>query len=386
MHKSGYSISDYGGMVRDGVRFTPYVEALRRNITSETVMLDIGAGTGIMSFLAVQLGAKRVYAVEPDVSIEIGKLCAAGIPSADRIIWIRDLSTQIELPEKVDLVVGDLHGVLPFHPGNIPSLADARKRHLKPGGKILPQRDLLYVVPAKSPVEWRTVETPWRTNEFSLNLTPAIPYVVGTWWRAQSNAIKPEQLLATPALWGEVNYQEAESESLSGDLTWTVGREETMDGYYVWFDGVVDDGLEFSNSPLLPELVYGRAFFPLEEQVSVVAGDEVRLRLSVRRMREKFVYRWDTQILASDGTLKASFKQSDFKLMPGQEKELQKTSAEYVPSLNEEGRVEHLILEAMNGTQSSGSIAGALMAAFPRRFSDFDLALAAVSRQAQKYG
>ncbi len=386
MPGGSYSISNYGDMVRDSARFTPYVEALRRNITSDSVMLDIGAGAGIMSFLAVQLGASRVYAVEPDASIEVGKLCAAGIPGADRITWIKDLSTKIDLPEKVDLVVGDLHGVLPFFRGNIPSLADARKRHLKPGGKLLPQRDLLYVAPAASPIECRTVETPWRSNAFSLDLTPAIPYVVGAWWRAQGEAILPEQLLAAPAPWGEVNYQDGGSESLAADLTWPVERAETMDGYYIWFDGVVDDGLTFSNSPLLPELVYGRAFFPLEEPVAVVVGDQVQLRLSVKRMRERFVYRWNTRIVASDGSFKARFQQSDFKLMPGQERELQKASAEYMPSLNEEGQIEHLILGAMNGTQSSGSIAGVLMTAFPGRFTSFELALAAVSRQAQKHG
>jgi type I protein arginine methyltransferase len=383
---SGYSISDYGGMARDSARFTPYVEALRRHVTSETVMLDIGAGTGIMSLLAAQLGARRVYAVEPDASIEIGKLCAAGISGGDRIVWIRDLSTQIDLPEKADLVVGDLHGVLPFFHGNVPSLVDARKRHLKPGGKLLPQRDLLYAAPAASPMERRMVENPWRSNAFSLDLTPAIPYVTGAWWRAQDKFIEAKQLLATPALWGEVDYQVVETETLESDLAWTVERKDTMDGYYIWFDGVIDDGLTFSNSPLLPELVYGRAFFPIGESVSVVVGDEVHLRLSVKRMRESFVYRWNTRILAADGALKAKFTQSDFKLLPGQEKELGKASADYVPSLSEEGQIEHLILGAMNGTQSAASIARALMAAFPKRFTSHDLALAAVSRQAQKYG
>lgn len=386
MYSDGYSINDYGSMVRDETRFRPYLEALRRNIRPDTVMLDIGAGTGIMSFLAVQLGARRVYAIEPDASIEIAKLCAATIPGGDRITWIKDLSTRIDLPEQADLVVGDLHGVMPFFTGNIPSLADARNRHLKPGGKLLPQRDLLHVVPASSPMERRTVETPWRANALSLDLTPAIPYIVSSWWRARSEPILPNQFLATPALWGEVNYQDGGSESLAADLTWTVERDETMDGYYVWFDGVIDDDLGFSNSPLLPELVYGRAFFPLEESVAVIAGDVVHARFSVKRVRDQFVYRWDTRVVSDNGVAKAKFAQSTFKMLPGKAEELHRASADYTPSLNEDGRIEHLILRHMDGNRSSRDIANQLMNAFPERFGNFDLALASVSKQALRFG
>lgn len=53
-------------MMQDYVRTNTYQTAMLSN-TSDFVgktVLDVGAGSGILSFFAVQAGAKKVYAVE----------------------------------------------------------------------------------------------------------------------------------------------------------------------------------------------------------------------------------------------------------------------------------------------------------------------------------
>ena len=152
-YNDNYSLSSYGQMIEDTARFTPWIEALRRHVTADSVVLDIGCGPGVLSFLACQYGARRVYAIEPDSSIEVAKLCAARIPGGERIEWIQGMSTEICLPEPADIVAGDLHGTLPFYISNIASLDDARRRHLRLGGVLLPACDTLHVVPASAPWE-----------------------------------------------------------------------------------------------------------------------------------------------------------------------------------------------------------------------------------------
>ncbi len=63
-----YSIRQYGSMYLHASRMIAYSSALGRFINPNSVVLDIGTGTGIFALLACQYGAWHVYAVEPDES------------------------------------------------------------------------------------------------------------------------------------------------------------------------------------------------------------------------------------------------------------------------------------------------------------------------------
>lgn len=380
-----YSIDAYGSMIRDTRRMGAFTEALRRAIQPGSVVLDIGSATGIFSFLACQFGAARVYAVEPDMSIEVARACAKGTPGAERITWIQDLSTKIDLPEQVDVVIGDLHGVLPFFKGNLDSLSDARKRHLKPGGRMIPSRDMLHAVPAHAPEEYLRLQEPWQQNAYGLDFSPALPYVSNTWWRAKPAPALPENLLARPQCWGEVPYAVADITGLEETLVWNIERAGTLHGLYIWFDGDLGEGIGYSNAPQLPEMVYGRAFFPLEHAVDVVPGDSLSTRLTVRRVKEDYVYRWKSEITGADGTRKASFDQSTFKASLMSVAALRKGNADYLPALAEDGLVAQAVLQGMTGTNSLMEIAKVVAAQFPDRFRNAESALEAVARLSKIY-
>jgi protein arginine N-methyltransferase 1 len=381
-----YSIESYGAMIRDQRRTGPFVEALRQAIQPGSVVLDIGTGTGIFAFLACQFGAARVYAIEPDPAIEVAQLSAKSIPGSERITWLRGLSTEIDLPEQVDVVVGDLHGVLPFFKGNLDSLSDARKRHLKPGGRMIPARDVLYAVPAQAPEEHARVSNPWESNDYGLDLSAGAPYVYNQWRRARTEPALPENLLAEPRCWGEVPYATADIRSLDGTLTWEIARAGTLHGLYVWFDGDLGNGIGYSNAPQLPELVYGRAFFPLERAVDVQPGDTLETELSVRSVKGEFVYRWKSRITTARGTTKARFDQSTFKAALIDKATLHKAGSDYAPTLTLDGRVLHATLQGMAAGQPLKDIAQALATAFPQKYASAELALVEVANLSRKYG
>jgi len=53
-------------MMQDYIRTSTYQKAVLANLADfhGKVVLDVGAGSGILSFFALQAGAKKVYAVE----------------------------------------------------------------------------------------------------------------------------------------------------------------------------------------------------------------------------------------------------------------------------------------------------------------------------------
>lgn len=387
MHKyNDYSIDGYGWMIRDKRRMGAFTEALRRAIQPGSVVLDIGAGTGIFSFLACQFGAARVYAVEPDACIDVARACARSIPATDRITWIRDLSTAIDLPERADVIIADLHGTLPFFKGNLESMSDARKRHLKPGGRMIPGRDILRAVPADAPYEHQRLQDPWQGNDYGFDFSAGLPYVANTMWRARAEPVLPENLLSSPAIWGEVPYATADITGLDNSLAWEIERPGTLHGLYVWFDGDLGEGVGFSNAPQLPELVYGRAFFPLERAVDVIVGDRLMTTLSVRNVQGDYVYRWKSRITSADGSVKASFDQSTFKAELLDPAKLRKGSADYTPALGIEGQVARAVLQGLSESRPLKEIAQSMAVAFPQKFSTTEQALVAVAKLSQQYG
>ncbi len=63
-----------------------YAAALKAVITPESVVLDLGAGLGIHGLLAAQLGAKRVYLVEPEDIIAVTQEIAQADGYGDRVL------------------------------------------------------------------------------------------------------------------------------------------------------------------------------------------------------------------------------------------------------------------------------------------------------------
>src|SRR5215204_4598575 len=163
-----YSLHFYGQMLADAPRMDAYAAALRRVIRPDSVVMDLGCGPGVFALLACKLGARRVYAVEPDNVIGLAREAAAANGFADRIEFFEKLSTEISLPEPASIIVSDLQGVLPFFQQHIPSIIDARKRLLARGGVLISRRDILWATIVEAPDQYEGIVGPWQSNKFDL--------------------------------------------------------------------------------------------------------------------------------------------------------------------------------------------------------------------------
>src|SRR6266511_5050393 len=102
---SEYSLHHHAGMIRDRVRTDAYARALEEVVRPESVVLDLGAGTGILTLLAARAGARRIFAVEHADIIELARELAVANDLADRITFVQGTSTAVTLPEAADVVV-----------------------------------------------------------------------------------------------------------------------------------------------------------------------------------------------------------------------------------------------------------------------------------------
>src|SRR5215204_5993778 len=146
-----YSLHFYGQMLADAPRMDAYAAALRRVIRPDSIVMDLGCGPGVFALLACKLGARRVYAVEPDNVIGLAREAAAANGSADRIEFFEDLSFNITVPEPATIIISDLRGCLPLFEQHLPAIKDARERLLARGGVLIPHRDILWAAPVEAP-------------------------------------------------------------------------------------------------------------------------------------------------------------------------------------------------------------------------------------------
>src|SRR5260370_34348229 len=94
-------------LLLDKARCDAYREAIHRTVKPGDVVVDLGAGTGLLSFFALQAGARHVYAIEmsriADAAAEL--IEANGFP--DRVTLIRKNSKTMRLPERSAVLCTD---------------------------------------------------------------------------------------------------------------------------------------------------------------------------------------------------------------------------------------------------------------------------------------
>jgi type I protein arginine methyltransferase len=365
-----YSVSGHGTMIADKVRTQAYLSALQLAVKPDSVVLDLGAGTGFFALMACRFGARRVFAIEPGDIINTAREVAKANGLEKSIEFYQAMSTEVSLPERADVIVSDLRGVLPLFERHLPSIVDARKRLLAPGGSLIPRSDSLWVACVSAPDLHAEVTSPWSDNAFGLDMRSLGRLQANQWRKAP---IKPDQLLTEPVCCGSIDYATVVSPNLSMDVALTAQRSGVADGLCVWFDAVLADGIVLTNSPGSPELVYGKAYFPWPERLALTQGDEVRASLSATLIGDDYVWRWVTTTQSTSGQERTSirFDQSNFFGEPMSPAKLRKQSSEHVPVLDEDGQIEGLALGLMAQNKSLGEIAREVASRFPNRFSSW---------------
>ena len=244
-------------------------------------------------------------------SIELARLLAEAKGFADRIEFIQDISTNITLPEPAHIIVSDLRGTLPLFGQHIPTIMDARQRHLAPNGVLIPQKDSLWVSVVEVPTIYNNLLNPWR-DPYGFNMAPARQIVLNQWQHDDTDLIRARHLLTEPTNWATLDYRTITNPDVGAEIEQTAVRDGTAHGLLVWFDATLFDGIGFSNAPHLakPAAVYGRGFFPLLTPVPLAAGDAIQLTLQANLVDDGYEWQWHTRIHNQSNKIVADFKQS----------------------------------------------------------------------------
>ncbi|KAL3083976.1 hypothetical protein niasHS_008848 [Heterodera schachtii] len=282
------SLFQQQNMLQDFTRTATYQRAIFDNWHDfrGKVVLDVGAGTGILSFFAAQVGAKRVYAVEASsMSAHCKELVDAnGFSSV--IVVLSAKIEEVELPEQVDIIVSEPMGYMLVNERMLESFMYARK-FLRPGGRMFPTRadlhlalftdDALYAEQQQRAAFW--AQQTFHGVALGVLQEPALDElfrqpVVDAW----SGAI-----LASPSVKWTVNFERDPVERLHRiqiPFTMNVKRSCHVHGLASWFD-VAFDGTNgrtvwLSTAPTEPLTHWYQVRCLIKRPMLVLAGQDVR--------------------------------------------------------------------------------------------------------------
>ena len=239
-----YSLHDYGEMIADAGRFSAYAKAIAAAVRPGDIVAEIGCGPGVFSLLACRAGARRVFAIESEDSIQFARELAATNGFTDRIEFFQSDSRKIELPERANVIVSDIRGVLPLHDHAVPSLEDARQRLLAPGGIMIPQRDTLKAAVIEADEYYSRLTSPWRNLIPEVDLSSSLLPVLN---QSYSVSFRNDQLLTEAQNWGLLDYTVGAATRASAELDFHAAREGTAHGVCLWFETRLFEEIGYSS-------------------------------------------------------------------------------------------------------------------------------------------
>jgi protein arginine N-methyltransferase 1 len=338
-----YSLPDYGRMIADRVRMDAYLEAMARVITPGAVVIDLGAGPGVLALHACRMGAGRVYAIEPDNSIAAAVALARANGLGDRITFFQDFAERIDLPEKADVLVSDLRGALPLHGSHLAVVAQARRRWLRDGGVQIPLRDTLRAGLVRDLSQHESLTAPWKKSGRGFDLAASLQWCLN---QPQKVTLKADALAGEPGTWGILDYTAGPPAAVAGTVEWVIEQPSVVCGLAAWFDAELIEGVGFSNRPGPDAAIYGQMFFPWPRPVELKPSDRVEASLAATPHGSDYGWRWTTKLFPAAGPAE-TFVQGSFLGTPIGPRTLARRREGHVPRLSEGGEATRVALEAM---------------------------------------
>ncbi|KAH8298091.1 hypothetical protein KR018_006586, partial [Drosophila ironensis] len=261
-------------MLKDRPRQAAYYEAIlgNKDLFKDKIVMDVGAGTGILSAFCAKAGARLVYAVEASnvaTKVALELIQDNGLTDVVKVIHAR--VEEFSLPataEKVDIIVSEWMGFYLLHEGMLDSVLLARDRFLKEGGLLFPSECTIYVAPCSVPSlydDWLNVDG-IKMDTFARKL------------RAQKSSkpavlpVDPKDLLHEGVVLHWMNLLDVdvrELDCIEFKEVLAVQKAGNHQGFCIWFDVRFpgDNSVVLSTSPEAPLTHWKQVVVVLPEEI-----------------------------------------------------------------------------------------------------------------------
>jgi tetratricopeptide (TPR) repeat protein len=239
-------------MMNDTARNLPYQEAIARYVTSETLVLEIGTGSGLLAMMAAKAGAKQVITCESEdlIAAQAKQIIKTnGYQVQIQVInkLSHDLVIPDDLPEPADILITEIFGAWLPSEGAFEAIAHATKHLLKPNAKVIPSGANLYLMAIEcSELHQRY----WVDQSLGFDLTGfnefqyPRPAFMG---QIDQHIYQP---LSDPYCFAQLDFGSGQMQLTEQMVEIPLVADGRLHGVCTWFDLLLDDTVMLTTGPL----------------------------------------------------------------------------------------------------------------------------------------
>lgn len=292
-------------MLNDRLRMIAYRKAIFEAVRPGDLVVDLGTGTGVLAQWALEAGARRVFGIDLNPAIlahAVARIRGAGL--ADRFEPINQLSFDVELPQRVDVLISEIIGNLADNEDFQPILHDAIRRFVAPGGTILPMTTTSYLVPVAALLAHHHLQTgkiASLTSHYDIAALYRDKQIHSPFNLYYDCILSRRSYLGRPAVLRAYHGAWDQPATYRWDRSFTIERPGQLTGFKGYFVAELTPAttLDISGDDIVAcetSDSWKHAYLPIEHPIDVEQGD--RLEVSVTRRypdgdrRFRQVYSW----------------------------------------------------------------------------------------------
>jgi precorrin-6B methylase 2 len=292
-------------MIMDRIRTDSFRRAIETVVRPGDIVLDVGAGSGILSVFAARAGAARVYAVEQTTIAVMAQELASANGVADVVQVIQADMLDVELPEPVDVIVSEWLGGFGIDEGMLPPVIAARDRWLKPGGSMIPSSVTAWTALVHDQYLAETVAF-LQDNPYGIDFTDLVDKTVneisysGTFRHLATADLRSEPRALWTTETSLVAFAQADGPHEAETILPVLDRG-VANALALWFTAELAPGVALTVGPGDPPTHWGMTTAPLRAPVALTPAMTVRARVRTAPARPAGTWtRWAIAMPGAD--------------------------------------------------------------------------------------